>query len=155
MDLPWWYGLKNIFFKKKTFLFFKIESWNFQNQFKIEFCEPSQNFNVFSSFRQLLFSFFLSVVWLSWTFVRFHKILFQTDAESFSFLSWKTKKVLFLKEIFFRPLSISKQKRFVYWLNFPEGFGRSHVELRAHASKRNRLWLKGQATLCTKEDYLY
>ena len=35
----------------------------------------------------------------------------------------KNKKVLFLKKIFFRPLSISKQKSFVYWLNFPEGFG--------------------------------
>ena len=30
--------------------------------------------------------------------------------------------VLFLKKIS-NPLSISKQKSFVYWLNFPEGFG--------------------------------
>ena len=35
----------------------------------------------------------------------------------------KNKKVLFLKKIFFWPLSISKQKSFVYWLNFLEGFG--------------------------------
>ena len=27
--------------------------------------------------------------WMSWNFVRFHKIIFQTDAESFSFVSWK------------------------------------------------------------------
>ena len=27
------------------------------------------------------------------------------------------------KKNFFKPLSISKQKSFVYWLNFPEGFG--------------------------------
>ena len=27
------------------------------------------------------------------------------------------------KTKFFKPLSISKQKNFVYWLNFPEGFG--------------------------------
>ena len=38
------------------------------------------------------FHLFLSVVWLSWNFARFHKIQFQTEPESFSFLSWKTKK---------------------------------------------------------------
>ena len=92
LDVSWSYGLKNIFFRNKTFLFFKIESWNFQVQFEIKIRETSQNFNSFSSFRQLLFSFFLSVVWLSWNFVSFHEILFQTDAESFSFLSWKTKQ---------------------------------------------------------------
>ena len=27
-----------------------------------------------------------------------------------------------------KQLSISKQKSFVYWLNFPEGFGYSDVE---------------------------
>ena len=86
------YGQKNIFFRNKTFLFFKIESWNFQHLFENEFCETSQSFNSFSSFRQLLFTFFLLVVWLSWNFVRFHEILFQTDAKSFSFLSWKIKK---------------------------------------------------------------
>jgi hypothetical protein len=73
-------------------LFFKIESWIFQHLFEIEVRKTSQDFNSFSSFRQLLFSFFLSVVWLSWNFVKFHEILFQTDAESFSFLSWKIKK---------------------------------------------------------------
>ena len=35
----------------------------------------------------------------------------------------KNKKNLFLKKNFFGPLSISKQKSFVYSLNFPEGFG--------------------------------
>jgi hypothetical protein len=84
--------LKRYFFSRnKTFLFFKIESWNFQYLFEIEFRETSQNFNSFCSFRQLLFSFFLWVVWLSWNFERFHEILFQTDSESFSLLSWKTK----------------------------------------------------------------
>ena len=37
------------FFRNKTFLFFKIESWNFQHLFEKEFHETSQNFN---SFRQ-------------------------------------------------------------------------------------------------------
>ena len=94
------YSLNNIFFRNKTVLVFKIESCNFQHLFEKEFRETSQNFNSFSSFRQFLFSFFLSVVWLSWNFVRFHEILFQTDAESFSFLSWKTKKFYSLKKSF-------------------------------------------------------
>ena len=41
----------NISFRNKTFLFFKIESWNFQHLFKKEFREISQNFNSFSAFR--------------------------------------------------------------------------------------------------------
>ena len=86
------YDLNYILFRNKTFLFFKIESLNFQHLFEKEFRETSQNFNSFSSFRQFLLSFILFVVWLSWNFVRFHEIPFQTDAESFSFLSWKTKK---------------------------------------------------------------
>ena len=87
------YGL-NFFFRNKTCLFFKIESWKFQHLFENEFCETSQSFNSFSSFRQLLFKFFLLVVWLSWNFVRFHKTLFQTDAEIFSFLSCKSKNMI-------------------------------------------------------------
>ena len=35
------------------------------------------------------------IVWMRWYFVRCHKIHFQTDAESFSFLSWETKKFYF------------------------------------------------------------
>ena len=62
---------------KKTFLFFKIEIWNFQHLFETEIHETWQNFNSFSLFRQLLFSFFLSVVCLSWNFVRFHDFFFQ------------------------------------------------------------------------------
>ena len=84
--------------------------------------KAKENFNSFSQFRQLLFSFFLWVVWLSWNFVRFHEILFQTDSESFSLLSWKTKKFYSWKKNS-KPFSKSKQKSFVYWRNFPEGFG--------------------------------
>ena len=53
------YGLKNIFFRNKTFLFFTIESWNFQVQFEIEFRETSQNFN---SIRQPMK---ITIVWIS------------------------------------------------------------------------------------------
>ena len=127
MDPSWWYDQKNIFSRDKTSSFFKIECWNFQVQFEIGFHETSQNFNSFSFFRELLFSPFLSVVWLSWNFVRFHEIQFQTEPESFSFLSWK-RKVLFLKKIFFWPLSTWKQKIFVYWLNFLEAFDMYHTK---------------------------
>ena len=77
------------FFRNKTFLFFKIESWNFQHLFEKEFCETSQNFN---SIRQPIEKMKITIVWMSWNFVRFHEVLFWTDAESFSILSWKTKK---------------------------------------------------------------
>ena len=40
------YGLYRIFFRNKTFLFFKIESWNFQDLFKQELRETSQNFKL-------------------------------------------------------------------------------------------------------------
>ena len=38
-------GLKNVFFKNKTFMFFKVESLNFQHRFENEFRKTSQNFN--------------------------------------------------------------------------------------------------------------
>ena len=112
------YGLDLIFFRNIIFLFYKTECWNFQHQFEKEFCETSKNVKVFSWFRQFLFPFFY---WLSdWDeiLLAFTEFLFQTDAENFSFVSWKTKKVSSLKKIFFKPLSISKQKSFVYWPNF-------------------------------------
>ena len=84
----YWQRLKKYFCRSKTFLLFKIESWNFQHLLE-----------KFSLFRQFLIFKFLLVVWLSWNFVRFHEILFQTDAENFSFLSWQTKKCFFLKNI--------------------------------------------------------
>ena len=42
--------------------------------------------------------------WMSWNFVRF-KINFWIDAESFSFLSWKTKKFHSEKKYFFSAVS--------------------------------------------------
>ena len=50
------------FFRNKTFLFFKIESWNFQHLFEIEFRETSKNFNLFSSFRQFFFKQMLEIL---------------------------------------------------------------------------------------------
>ena len=66
------YGLNHILFRNKTFLFFKIESWNFQHLFEKEFCETSQNFN---SIRQLMEQMKITIIWMSWMswhFVRFH-----------------------------------------------------------------------------------
>ena len=85
-------NMPHVFFRYKTFLFFKIENWNFQNQFEKEFCETSQSFN---SIRQPIEKMKITIVWISWmsgNFVRFHEIQFQTEPESFSILSWKTKK---------------------------------------------------------------
>ena len=62
------------FFRNKSFLFVKIKSRN-------------------SSFRQLLFSFFLWVVFMNRNFVRFQWILNQKDAENFSCLSWPKKYI--------------------------------------------------------------
>ena len=42
----------------------------------------------------------IKIVWMSWNFGRFHEIIFQADAESFSFLSWKTKKFYSKKKYF-------------------------------------------------------
>ena len=67
------------------------ESWNFQHLFEKGFRETSQSFN---SIRQQIENMEITIVWMSWmswSFERFHEILFQTDAESFSFLSWKQK----------------------------------------------------------------
>ena len=59
---------------------------------------------------------------MSWTFVRFHEIWFQTEPESFSFLSWKTKKDLFLKKLFLSRTAKIDPKDGISRLNFPEGF---------------------------------
>ena len=124
MDVPWWYGLKNNFFRNKTFLFFKIESWNFQVQFEIKIRETSQNFNTFSFFRQLLFSSFFIGCLIELKFCKVSRNSISNWTWKFQLSILKNKKVLFLKKKIFKPLSISKQKSFVYWLNFPEGFGK-------------------------------
>ena len=49
---------------------------------------------------------------MSWKFVRFHEFKFQTEPESFSFLSWKTKKFIPKKNIFWAvpPRCIQKME---------------------------------------------
>ena len=71
-----------------------------------------QNFN---SIRQPIEIMKVTIVWmswLSWNFVRSHEILFQTDTESLSFLSWKTKKVLSPQKNFFLAV-VSKHAKII------------------------------------------
>ena len=63
---------------------------------------------------------------MSRNFVRFHEIQFQRDTESFSFLSWKTKKSFIRKKkkiwaVFSKHAKVI-QKDGASRLNFPEGF---------------------------------
>ena len=100
----------------------KIEGWNFQVQFEIEFRETLQNFN---SIRQLIKKHENNNCLNKLNELKFcevSRIKISNWTWKFQLSILKNKKVLFLKKIIFWPLSISKQKTFVYWLNFPEGF---------------------------------
>ena len=59
----YWQWLKKYFFRNKTLLFFKIESWNFQNPFEKEFRETSKSFN---SIRQPIEKVKITIVWMRW-----------------------------------------------------------------------------------------
>ena len=112
-------------FRNKTFLFFKIESWNFQVQFESEFRETSQNFN---SIRQPIKKDKnniclnrlneLKICEVSW-------IDFKLNLKVSAFYLEKKKSFIPEKKIF-KPLSISKQKSFVYWPNFQWKFWSRH-----------------------------
>ena len=103
----YWQQLKKVFFRNKTFLFFKIESWNFQHLFEIEFCE--------TSIRQSMEKMKMIIVWISgmsWNFERYHEIIFQ-----------KMLKV--------SALYLEKQKSFIHkkdknWPNFQWRFWSRH-----------------------------
>ena len=69
----------------------------------------------------------------------------EVSRNSFSNRYWKfqlsilkNKKVLFLKKIWFRPLSISKQKSFVYWPNFQRRFW---LRPAMNGKRSSSLWL--------------
>ena len=101
MDPPWWYGQNFFCFRNKTFLFFKIERWNFQVQFEIGFPETSQNFNSFSFFRKLLFPFFFYQLsdWVEilWGFTKFN---FKLNLKVSAFYLEKQKSFIPEKNIF-------------------------------------------------------
>ena len=85
------YRLKNIFFRNKTFLFFKIESWNFQHLFENKFRGTSHNFN---SIRQPIEKMKITIVWMSWmswNIVRFHEKTFSNRCWKFQHSILKNK----------------------------------------------------------------
>ena len=109
----YWQRLKFFFLRNKTFLFFKLESWNFQNLFEIELCETLQNFNSLSFFRHFFFHFFY---WFSdWVEILWNS--FSNRFWKFQFSILKIKKDLFLEKRLSR-CQYKKQKSFVYRPNF-------------------------------------
>ena len=117
------YGLKNIFFRNKSFLFFKIDDWHFQNLFEIKFRETS----LFSAHSDnCYFQFFYRLcdwVEILWGFMKF----FFKQMLKVSALYLENKKVLFLKKYFSSRCRYHNKKSFVYWPNFqwsePQKFG--------------------------------
>ena len=83
------YGLNHIFFLEKHFFAFLDRELKFSTS---GWKGISWNLKKFQLIQTILFPLFLFLFWLTKIFVRFHEILFQTDVESSSFLSWKTKK---------------------------------------------------------------
>ena len=109
------YGQKNIFFRNKTFLFFKIESWNFQHLFANKFHETSQ-FQVIQLIQTIVIHIFSLGCLIELKFCEVSRNSFLNRCWKFQLPILKNKKVLFLKKIIFWSLSLSKQKRFVYWV---------------------------------------
>ena len=62
--------------------------------------------------------------------MRFHEFKFQTEPESFIFLSSKTKKSFIPKKKFFGSTAKIQPKDGVSRLNLPEGFDLSHIKYR-------------------------
>jgi hypothetical protein len=90
-NCPWWY-MELVFFRNKTFLFVKIESWLFQHLFDLGFRETLQNF---SSFRQTYRQHFSTGNKSCPNELTFWKVLQNKNhryAENFRFLSWERKK---------------------------------------------------------------
>ena len=100
LGLFWDYGLDHILIRNKTFLFFKIESWNLL--FNQTTDRTIVNRKFLDSLNELK--------------------LFQTDAESFSFLSWETKKFYSLKKYFLSRTAKIDPKNDISRPNFPRRF---------------------------------
>ena len=113
--------------RNKTFLFFKIEGWNFQVQFEIEFRETLQNFNsirqpikkhennnCLNKLNELKFCEVSQILISNWTW-------------KFQLSILKNKKVLFLKKIFFRPYRQDTSKRWRVPSQFSRRFWRTFV----------------------------
>ena len=92
-------------------MFFKIEGWNFQVQFEIEFRETLQNFN---SIRQPIKKHENNNCLNKLNELKFcevSRILISNWTWKFQLSILKNKKVLFLKKIFFWPYRQDTSKR--------------------------------------------
>ena len=100
-------------------MFFKIESWNFQQLFEKKIMKPYKIFNSFSSFRQFLFSIFLLIVWLSWHW-GFTKFIFKQMLKMSAFYLEKQKSFIPKKNELSQEWTgfNIKTTSFVYWPNF-------------------------------------
>ena len=121
-------------------MFFKIEGWNFQVQFEVEFRKTLQNFN---SIRQLIYKYennncLNKLIELKFCEVSRNPISNWTWKFQRSIL--KNKKVLFLKKNFFGRTTKVDPRDGVRWLNFPEGFGQTMWSAAAKPSGKLR-WL--------------
>ena len=112
------YSLQN-FFRNETFFVFQDRKLKLSASVRKEFPETSQSFNSFSSFRQLLISFFSICCLIELKFCEVSQNSFSNRRWKFQQSILKNKNKIFMRKIFFRLLSISKQKKsFVYWPNF-------------------------------------
>ena len=120
-ELSMVHGTLHIFFRNKTFLFVKIESWNFQHLFDLGFRETLQYFSLFRPSHNILL-WGLKVVRMSWNFVSFHKMIYQRDFR-FQISILTNKKVLFLKKILSVPCTMDSsffsQQMTPWHPNFP------------------------------------
>ena len=111
------YSLNQILLRNKSFLFYKIESWNCWKtvswnltKFKLNQTIDRKNRNN-NCLNELKFCDVSQNSFSNWCWNFHHSIL--------------KKKSLIPKKIFFKPSSISKQRSFVYWPNFQWWFWRS------------------------------
>ena len=122
MDLSWGYGLKNILFRYKTFLCFKIQSWNFQKLFEIEFCERNRIFLFIflyqlSDWVEILWgftiSFFKEVLKVSVFYLDKQKSFIPEKNIFLSRCQYQNKKSLFTGSIFREGFA-----SFLFWISF-------------------------------------
>ena len=106
-------------------MFLKIENWNFQYLFEIEFRETSQNFNSFGLFRQLLFSFFSMGCLIELKLCEVSQNSFSNRYWKFQLSTLKNKKVLFLKKYFLSRCQYQNKKALFTDSIFREGLGLS------------------------------
>ena len=105
------YGPKDNFFRSKKFLFFKIESWSFQNLFENEFCETSQSFNTFI---KLLLTFFSLGCLIELKFREVSRNSFSNRSWKFQLFMLKNKKSFIPPKKYFFGCSQYQNKKALF-----------------------------------------